>query len=190
MTKKIWVRVSSENQGYIESCLQCGVMQPDSASAFRQLHEEDCPIAPGPTDLLERIEEINKPRSEDPDVEIEYERVRKAQELKAIREQAIESANRDEFERKVQEGKVIAAIRDSDPDWKIKEQIGFLESAIKGQNLDFLILQIQWARHLIARSDISINEDLRESLIEKIERASFLVKEILEGIRKASGLDI
>jgi hypothetical protein len=178
VTKKIWVRVSSENQGYIESCLQCGVMQPDSASAFRQLHEEDCPIAPGPTDLLERIEEINKPRSEDPDVEIEYERVRKAQELKAIREQAIESANRDEFERKVQEGKVIATAQSSDPDWKIKEQIGFIESAIKGQNLQFLHLQIDWATQFLAGIEELVDIGLREKLIERIEQASKLANEL------------
>ena len=178
MTKKIWVRVSSENQGYIESCLQCGVMQPDSASAFRQLHEEDCPIAPGPSDLLERIEEINKPRSEDPDVEIEYERVRKAQELKAIREQAIETANRAEFERKVQEGKVIATAQSSDPDWKIKEQIGFIESAIKGQNLQFLHLQIDWATQFLAGIEELVDIGLREKLIERIEQASKLANEL------------
>ena len=178
MTKKIWVRVSSENQGYIERCDECGVTQPDSASAYRQLHEEDCPIAPGPTDLLERIEELNKPRSQDPDREIEYERVRKAQELKAIREQAIEAANRAEFDRKVLAGQVIATTQRRDPDWRVKEQIAFLESAIKGRNLEFLNLQIQWASSLLENGETSINEDIRRTLLERIETASNVVKEI------------
>ncbi len=178
MTKKIWVRVSSENQGYIERCDECGVTQPDSASAYRQLHEEDCPIAPGPTDLLERIEELNKPRSQDPDREIEYERVRKAQELKAIREQAIEAANRAEFDRKVLAGQVIATAQRRDPDWRVKEQIAFLESAIKGRNLEFLNLQIQWASSLLENGETSINEDIRRTLLERIETASNVVKEI------------
>ena len=178
MTKKIWVRVSSENQGYIERCDECGVTQPDSASAYRQLHEEDCPIAPGPTDLLERIEELNKPRSQDPDREIEYERVRKAQELKAIREQAIEAANRAEFDRKVLEGQVIETAQRRDPDWRVKEQIAFLESAIKGRNLEFLNLQIQWASSLLENGETSINEDIRRTLLERIETASNVVKEI------------
>ncbi len=178
MTKKIWVRVSSENQGYIERCDECGVTQPDSASAYRQLHEEDCPIAPGPTDLLERIEELNKPRSQDPDREIEYERVRKAQELKAIREQSIEAANRAEFDRKVLAGQVIATAQRGDPDWRVKEQIAFLESAIKGRNLEFLNLQIQWASSLLENGETSINEDIRRTLLERIETASNVVKEI------------
>jgi hypothetical protein len=178
VTKKIWVRVSSENQGYIERCDECGVTQPDSASAFRQLHEEDCPIAPGPTDLLERIEELNKPRSQDPDREIEDERVRKAQELRVIREQAIQNADRAEFDRKVQVGQVIATVRSTDPDWKIKEQIAFLESAIKGRNLEFLALQIQWATHLMSTDETSMDEDIKKKLLEKIETASHIVKEI------------
>jgi hypothetical protein len=178
LTKKIWVRVSNENQGYIERCDECGVTQPESSSAFRQLHEEDCPIAPGPTDLLDRIQELNKPRSEDPDMEIEYERVRKAQELKAIREQAIENAKRAEFERKVQEGKTIATAQSSDPYWRIKEQIAFLESAIRGRNLELLILQIQWATHLIDGGETSTDEDTRKTLLEKIDTAANIVKEI------------
>ncbi len=178
MTKKIWVRVSSENQGYIERCDECGVTQPDSASAFRQLHEEDCPIAPGPTDLLERIEELNRPRSQEPDSEIESERVRKAQELKAIREQAMETANRAEFDRKVVAGHVIATAQSSDPEWRVKEQIAFLDSAIKGRNLEFLKLQIQWASNLMDSGETCIGEDIRKTLIEKIESASKVVKEV------------
>ena len=178
MTKKIWVRVSSENQGYIERCDACGVTQPDSASAFRQLHEEDCPIAPGPTDLLERIEGLSKPRSEEPDEEIENERIRKVQEAREKQEQAKRTAERIEWERKIQEGKVIATVQSSDPDWKIKEQIGFLESAIAGRNLEFLNLQIQWANHLINSSETYKDGDIRKTLQEKIEDASLLLKEI------------
>ena len=178
MTKKIWVRVSSENQGYIERCDECGVTQPESASAYRQLHEEDCPIAPGPTDLLERIEELNKPRSQDPDREIEYERVRRAQELKAIREQAIEAANRAEFDRKVLAGQVIATAQSADPNWKIKEQISFIESAIKGKNLQFLHLQVDWANQFLTGIEELVDLGLREKLIERIEQASKLANEL------------
>lgn len=178
MKKKIWVSVSSENQGFIERCDSCGVTQPDSASAFRQLHEEDCPIAPGPTDLLERIEGLSKPRSEEPDDEIENERIRKAQEVREKQEQAKRSTERVEWDRKIQEGKIIATARRSDPDWKIKEQIAFLESAIKGRNLEFLTLQIQWATHLMQNAEASMDENMRKELLEKIENASLLVKEI------------
>lgn len=178
MTKKIWVSVSSENQGYIERCDTCGVTQPDSASAFRQLHYDDCPIAPPPSDLVERFEELYKPRSEDPDVEIEYERVRKAQEVKEIRERAIETAYRAEFDRKVQEGKVIAIASSSDPDWKIKEQISFIESAIKGENLQFLHLQVDWATQFLAGIEELVDIGLREKLIEHIEQASKLANEL------------
>jgi hypothetical protein len=120
VTKKIWVSVSSENQGYIERCDACGVTQPDSASAFRQLHEEDCLIAPGPTDLLERIEGLSKPRSEEPDEEIENERIRKAQDAREKREQGKRSREHDELDRKIQEGHVIATARSSDSNWKKK----------------------------------------------------------------------
>jgi hypothetical protein len=178
VTKKIWVSVSSENQGYIERCDACGVTQPDSASAFRQLHEEDCPIAPGPTDLLERIEGLSKPRSEEPDEEIENERIRKAQDAREKLEQAKRTAERAELDRKIKEGHVIATSRSSDSNWKIKEQIGFLESAIRGRNLEFLILQIQWATHLMENGGASMDEDMRKALLEKIETASLLVKEI------------
>lgn len=178
MTKKIWVSVSSENQGFIERCDACGVTQPDSASAFRQLHEEDCPIAPGPTDLLERIEGLSKPRSEKPDEEIENERIRKVQEAREKQEQAKRTAERIEWERKLQEGKVIATAQSSDPDWKIKEQIGFLESAIKGRNLELLRLQIDWSTQLISNINHNPNYPLCVILQEKIKFALKVVSEL------------
>lgn len=178
MTKKIWVSVSSENQGYIERCDSCGVTQPDSATSYRQLHYDDCPIAPPPSDLLERMDELSRPRYPEVDRDIEQERIRRAQELRVQREREIQGAKRAELDQKIREGKVIPITQSSDPNWKVKEQIAFLDSAIKGQNLDFLILQIQWATHLMESGETPMDDDARKTLIEKIETASLLVKEI------------
>lgn len=176
MTKKIWVSVSSENQGYIERCDSCGVTQPDSATSHRQLHYDDCPIAPPPSDLLERMDELSRSRYPEVDRDIEQERIRRAQELRVQREREIQTAKRAELDQKIREGKVIPISQSSDPNWKVKEQIAFLDSAIKGQNLEFLRLQIQWANHLIESAETSMDEDARKTLIDKIETAAHIVR--------------
>lgn len=178
MGKKIWVRVSAENVGLIEQCDECGLIQPDSTTAYRQLHYEDCPIAPAPSDLLDRMEELSKPRSEEPDLQLENERIYKAQEKRQIEENAKKVAEREDWNKKVHEGKTIPTAQSGDPNWRVKEQIGFLESAIRGRNLEFLNVQIQWATHLISNHETPIDGDLRKALLEKIGIATILVNEL------------
>jgi hypothetical protein len=184
VTKKIWVTVSIDNQGYIERCDECGVTQPDSATSYRQLHYDDCSIAPPPVDLLERMEELSRPRSEEVDRDVEKERVRRAQELRALREQEIQTAKRAMLDQKIREGKVIPITQSSDPNWKIKEQIGFLESAIKGRSLQFLHLQIDWASNLLASGGDSVDPELNEKLIQLVNQASELTMELVRAESK------
>ena len=178
MTKKIWVSISSSNQGYIERCDSCGVTQPDSSTAFRQLHYDDCPVAPPPGDLVERLEELYRPRSEEVETDIEQERVRRAQEVRMQRELEIQTAKRAELDQKIREGKVIPITQRSDPQWKIKEQIAFIESAIKGRNLQFLLMQIDWSKELIASTENSTKNELVDILQNNIKIATQIVKEL------------
>lgn len=180
MTKKIWVRVSSDNYGPMERCIACGVEQPDSATAFRQLHYDDCSSAPSPTDFLERIEELNHVKKE-PDLHSESKRVGALQ--KAVRQSAEkkEASVRAELVRKIRTGEVIATTNMSDPHRKVKEQIGFLDSAIKGKNLEFLRIQIQWSQALILSDASSTDNDLIQRLKSQIDAAVALIKKLSIG---------
>lgn len=177
MTKKIWVNVSSDNQGYIERCDMCGVTQPDTATAFRQLHYEDCPIAPPPSDFFERIEELNQ-RNEDPEPNAENRRVESLQKIVRKEAQEKEALARVELNRKIREGELIAATSMSDPHREVREQIGFLESAIKGQNQEFLRIQVQWAKALILKNDSLENNALLQELKSKIDDAVQLLDKL------------
>ena len=177
MTKKIWVSVSTDNQGYIERCDMCGVTQPDTATAFRQLHYDDCPIAPPPSDFLERIEELNH-RNEDPEPNAENRRIESLQKIVRKVAEEKEGLERAELNRKIREGELIAATRMSDPHREVKEQIGFLESAIKGQNQEFLRIQVQWAQALILKNDSLGNNAFRQELKRKIDDAVQLMDKL------------
>ena len=160
MTRKIWIEVPSENIGEIDSCDQCGLNQPDTATAYRQLHYDDCVLAPAPSDFNERVEELFKPRSEGVDSELEAVRLRNLQPNKFEKIRHAQSEDSEIFD-----GKIRIKIG------SFEEQLGFLDSAIKSRNLEFIRLQIDWSRKLIEVNKYAENRLLCNELQSKIEIA-------------------